>query len=487
MPLQHSHKPTSHCRYILCVDDEPGVLEALYTQLHERFSPSYEIECAESGHEALAIFDGICAEHGKVDLIICDQVMPDMQGQYVLEAIHQRDARVMKILLTGQAGLDAVTYAINHAGLHKFIEKPWDHYDLLLTVDSLLQQRSMTAELDLSNQRFEMILRSMNNGVVSLDFRGRITSFNQAAARMLRIDAAHVIGKMYSEVFFSIPGNEAMNDVVIQAITGCTPQAYQEILFECHDGRTVPLGLMTSLLKDDDGSEIGILIVFHDLSEVRKYSTLKNTFSRYVSKQVVEKIMASDEITLHGEKRDVTVLFSDIRGFTTLAEELEPADVVATLNAYFSAMIDVIHTYDGTLDKFLGDGIMCLFGAPIDQPNHALLAAHTALAMKGALAAFNRQQAEAGQPVLKVGIGMNTGDVVVGNVGSEKRMEYTAIGDNVNLAARLQAIARGGQIIISHSTLRALGPGAQILALPPAVVKGKVEPIPIYELLDLRE
>ncbi len=486
MPPTQPHTVDTRRRYILCIDDEHTVLEALYTQLREKFHRHYEIECAESGQEALAIFDGIYAEQGKVDLVICDQLMPDILGQHVLEQMHQRDKRVMKILLTGQAGLDAVTYAINHAGLHKYIEKPWDKYDLLLTVESLLQQRAMTTELDLSRQRFEMILRSMNNGVISLDFRGRITSFNQSASKIFGIDAAHVIGKMYSEVFFSVHGNEAMNDVVIHAITGYTTQAYQEIVFERYDGAGIPLGLMTSILKDDDGCDIGILIVFHDLSEIQRYTTLKSTFSRYVSKQVVEKIMASDEITLHGEKRDVTLLFSDIRGFTTLSEQLEPTEVVATLNAYFSAMIDVIHTYEGTLDKFLGDGIMCIFGAPIDQPDHALRAAQTALVMKEALTAFNQQQAQTGKPLLQVGIGINSGDAVVGNVGSEKRMEYTAIGDNVNLAARLQAIAAGGQIIISQSTFNALGPQAHALTLPPTKIKGKIEPIPIYNLLDLR-
>jgi adenylate cyclase len=243
---------------------------------------------------------------------------------------------------------------------------------------------------------------------------------------------------------------------------------------------------MTSLLQDDSGCDIGILIVFHDLSEIQKYTTLKSAFSRYVTEQVVEKITMSDEISLHGEKRNVTVLFSDIRDFTSLSEQLEPTEVVATLNAYFSAMIDVIYQYEGTLDKFLGDGIMCIFGAPIEQPDHAIRAAHTALAMQAALAQFNQQQQHRGKPTLHMGIGMNTGDAVVGNVGSEKRMEYTAIGDNVNLAARLQTFATGGQIIISQSTFAAIRSSVQARSLPFVTVKGKHEPIPIYELIDLR-
>jgi len=484
--IKHAYSDAKH-RYILCIDDEHTVLEALYTQLMEKFKQQYEVECAESGYEALELFDEIYKEQGRVALVLCDQLMPDLLGQYVLENIHQRDKRVMKVLLTGQAGLDAVTYAVNCAGLHKYIEKPWDKYDLLLTVENLLAQYEMSGELEFSRQRYGMILQSMDNGVISLDFQGRITSFNQAASNILGLNPERVLGKMYSEVFFANQGNEEMNDVVIQAITEYTSHVYKEVSFLRKDGKRVPLGLMTSILQDYDKNELGILIVFHDLSGIRKYSNLKNTFSRYVSKHVVDKITASEEITLIGEKREVTLLFSDIRDFTLMAEQLGPTEVVSTLNAYFSCMIDVIYKYEGTLDKFMGDGIMCIFGAPIEQPDHAIRAARTALAMKKALIGFNKGQVMKGKPTLEVGIGINTGDAVVGNVGSEKRLEYTAIGDNVNLAARLQSIATGGQILISDSTYDAINPLATVNKLQPVRVKGKVDDVKIYELVEIAE
>lgn len=487
LPSQNSQPADAMRRYILCIDDEHTVLEALYSQLNERFRYQYAIECAESGREALELFEEIYRDNGRVDLVLCDQLMPDMLGQHVLEHIHQRDSRVMKILLTGQAGLEAVTYAINHAGLHKYIEKPWDKYDLLLTVENLLSQHRISAELDLSRKQYQMILQSMDNGVISLDFHGRITSFNQAASQILGLEAARVVGQMYSAVFFDVPGNDEMNDVLIHAITDYTPHAYKEINVVKPTGKQVPLGLMTSILKDDTGKEIGIVIVFHDLTEIRRYSSLKMMFSRYVAKQVVDKLMTSEELMLLGEKREVTVLFSDIRDFSKMAEELEPTEVVAILNAYFSRMIDVIYTHEGTLDKFLGDGIMCIFGAPIEQPDHALRAAQTALAMQQALAEFNQWQLLKGQPTLEVGIGINTGNVLVGNVGSEKRMEYTAIGNNVNLAARLQSIATGGQILLNESTYQAIHTQIQANKLSPVKIKGKVGHVQIYELLALRD
>ncbi|MBD3307220.1 response regulator [candidate division KSB3 bacterium] len=483
IPDSPEHKP----RYILCIDDEQTILEALYTQLTEWFKGRYEIECAEGGEEALEVFDEIYDEEGRIDLVLCDQLMPDLLGQYVLEQIHQRDPRVMKVLLTGQAGLDAVTYAINHAGLHKYIEKPWDKHDLLLTVENLLAQYTLSGELEVSRRRYEMILRSMNNGVISLDAQGKITSFNQAAAKILGIDHREILQKPYDDVFLPHAQNADMHDAVAQAIQHWTATMYKEVRFSRCDGTIVPLGLMTSILKDVDNSELGVLIVLHDLSEMQKYTALKSMFSRYVAEQVVEKISTSEEFTLEGEKREVTILFSDIRGFTSLAEQLEPTDVVATLNAYFSCMIDVIYEYEGTVDKFLGDGIMCIFGAPIDQPAHAARAARAALAMQHTLAGFNQCQLEVGRTPLKMGIGINTGEAVIGNVGSEKRLEYTAIGDNVNLAARLQAIAKGGQILITETTYAAIRHLATVNTLSPVKLKGKLHDIPVHELVAIAD
>ncbi|PIE35644.1 hypothetical protein CSA56_03345 [candidate division KSB3 bacterium] len=478
----------SRQQYLLCVDDDRSILDALDSQLSEKFGDCYEVEIAQNGSEAMELFENISRDGGRVELILCDQMMPGLLGQHVLERIHQHDPRVMKILLTGQAGLDAVSYAVNRAGLHKYIEKPWDKYDLLLTVENLLNQYHMSEALEIAHKRYETILHSMNNGVISLDFQGKIISFNQAAETMLGFRAKDVLGKTYFEVFFNYQGNETMNDIVLQAIHETLPDTYTEVDFLKCDGKTIPLGLMTSLLKDTGGSELGILIVLHDLTEIQRYTSLKDMFSRYVSKEIVEYISDSDEqVTLYGEKREVSILFSDIRGFTSMTERLDPTEVVSILNAYFSCMINVIYQHKGTLDKFLGDGMMCIFGAPIDQPDHAARAARTALAMKKALVAFNKQQLEQGKHTLEVGIGINSGDAVVGNVGSEKRLEYTAIGDNVNLAARLQAIAGGGQILISDSTYNAIKSQAIADLLPPVKVKGKIHEVQVYELWDMQE
>ncbi len=219
--------------------------------------------------------------------------------------------------------------------------------------------------------------------------------------------------------------------------------------------------------------------------EKRRKEHLKSALERYVSKQIAERIMSNDatgDIRFQPEKREVTLVFTDVRGFTPLAEVLSPETMVEILNRYFSEMIKIIFQYGGTLDKFIGDSIMAIFGAPESMGDDPLHAIHAAIDMQRAIRVFNAGQERLGQPQLQVGIGINTGPVVVGNIGSDQRMEYTAIGDSVNLASRLQGSARGGQIIISKATYDKVHETVKARKLEPIMVKGKSRPIEIYEV-----
>ncbi len=179
----------------------------------------------------------------------------------------------------------------------------------------------------------------------------------------------------------------------------------------------------------------------------------RQALERYLPASVAEWAIANpDKIHLGGENMTVTILFSDIRGFTRMSEHMEPHAVVELLNEYFSEMGDIIAETGGTLDKFLGDGIMALYGAPLNQPDHAHRAIKTAIEMQRALVELNRDWQTRGQQPLRIGVGLNTGTVTAGNIGSAKRYDYTAIGDAVNLASRLCANAAGGQILVSEST-----------------------------------
>jgi adenylate cyclase len=227
------------------------------------------------------------------------------------------------------------------------------------------------------------------------------------------------------------------------------------------------------------------MIVYRILTEEKEKKAIQGMFSNYVSKSVVDELLKHPEkLELGGEDKQITVLFSDIRGFTTLSEKLTPQELVSHLNEYLSAMTDLIFKYEGTLDKYVGDEIMAFWNAPVEQENHAELACRTALEMMEVLHALNEQWPE--QKKLNIGIGLNTGVMTVGNMGSKNRMDYTLMGDNVNLGARLEGTNKiyGTNIIISEFTYEQVKERFVCRELDNIRVKGKQQPVKIYEVMD---
>jgi adenylate cyclase len=336
----------------------------------------------------------------------------------------------------------------------------------------------------------ENILESMDNGVIALDFEGKIITFNAAASRILGIAAEDALGKYYPEVFFAYEGNDDFNDVLINVIDTRQTHMYQEVPFTRDEETVIPLGITSSLLHDDQGHEYGVVSVFSDLTEIKKRQFLQDTLTRYVTKQVVDLILEHPEsIVLDGEEREATILFSDIRAFTSLSEKMHPTDVVLMLREYFTLMVDAVFEYQGTIDKFIGDALMAIFGAPTPQPNHAELAVLTALRMQTLLEEFNEQRQQKGLLPVEIGVGIHSGNVVVGNIGSEQRLEYTAIGDSVNLASRLESINKeyGTHIIITEMTLQQIQRELVCRKLDEVRVKGRREPVKIYDVLGTPE
>jgi adenylate cyclase len=216
---------------------------------------------------------------------------------------------------------------------------------------------------------------------------------------------------------------------------------------------------------------------------LRERERLKLNFARYVSQQVMEQILKAESFAkLEGERRKITVLFSDIRQFTQIAERLPPEQVVSLLNEYFELMLDVIFRYQGTLDKFLGDGIMVEFGAPLDDPEQEKHAVQAAIGMQKELQKLLEKWKKEGKPQIAVGIGIHTGLAVVGNIGSEKRIEYTAIGDTINIASCLEQATKllKKQILISETTYNAIKDQVKATSLGPMIFPGRKEAISIY-------
>lgn len=219
--------------------------------------------------------------------------------------------------------------------------------------------------------------------------------------------------------------------------------------------------------------------------EDREKRQVRRLFGRYVSKAVAEQLMADPTLVrLGGQKREMTVLFSDIRGFTSASERATPEAVVAQLNEYFGAMVDVLFRHEGTLDKFVGDMVMGLFGAPLDDPRHADHAVEAALDMIRTLDRLNVQWRAEGRPVLNIGIGINSGEMIAGNIGSEAIMSYTVIGDAVNLGSRLESLNKdyGTRILISESTRARLTIPVTTRPLGAVTVKGRSQPVEIFEV-----
>jgi adenylate cyclase len=221
------------------------------------------------------------------------------------------------------------------------------------------------------------------------------------------------------------------------------------------------------------------------LTEGRQRRQLRAAFDKYMAPEVVDEIMRHPEIKLGGEKKELSILFSDIAGFTTISERLRPEELVELLNEYLSAMTDIIRQQRGNVNKYLGDGIMAIFGAPLGEPTHATLACYAALDSQAALARLRSDWKSQGRPEIAARIGINTGDVVVGNMGSQTRLEYTVMGDNVNLASRLEGANKfyDTPILIGRRTYELAQADVEVREVDLLRVKGKLEPVVVYELL----
>lgn len=230
-----------------------------------------------------------------------------------------------------------------------------------------------------------------------------------------------------------------------------------------------------------------ILSVERWVTTERTKGELRGLFGRYLSPVVLEALLRDpSKVTLGGERRHMTVLFSDLRGFTTMSEGLPPEDLITLLNTYLTAMTDLVFEHKGVLDKYIGDAVMAFWNAPLDQEKHPLLAAETALRMRDKLQAMNADNAFGGGRTLKVGIGLHTGDMVVGNVGSATRHDYTVIGDNVNLASRVESLNKeyGTEILVTEAIAKELGTTFLLRKVDLVAVKGKKEAVGLFELVN---
>jgi adenylate cyclase len=243
----------------------------------------------------------------------------------------------------------------------------------------------------------------------------------------------------------------------------------------------VNLNMSLAPLKDAQDQTQGMTMVVDDLTETKRLQAVQDMFRRYVSPAVVDRLPADpSELRLGGHRQEATILFADIRGFTRISEMLESEKLVDMLNEYLSMAASSILMYEGTLDKFMGDAVMGIFNAPLEQEDHVLRAVRAAVAMQRMIADYHRDAGR--EQRLSFGVGLHTGEVVVGNVGMSARMDYTAIGDTVNLAKRIQENTPGGKVLISQAVYQAVRDSVKATLYKEMKVKGREQSVVTYEL-----
>lgn len=394
---------------LMCVDDEEMILLSLKDQLRHHFSEDFLIEIIESGDEALDLAKDLISSSVDIPVIICDQIMPGMKGNELLRHLHTLTPKTFSVLLTGQADAGAVGDAVNHANLYRYIPKPWEETDLILTIKEAIRSFYQDKQLEEQNRALKEINETLEQRV-SERTAEVVRQNEEIQKQMLSIERQREELQVRNEFIRNVFGRYVSDEV------------------------------MNTVLKDPTGHQIG------------------------------------------GAKRDISVLLSDLRGFTVLSDRLAPEEVVRILNRYFERMVEIISDYSGIVIEFLGDGIMAIFGAPKKLTNHAEHAVACALSMQMAMHEINAKHEAEGLPMIEMGIGVTSGEVVVGNIGSERRTKYGVIGTPANLAARIEALSTGQQVLVSSETLSRCTVDVDIEKEFEVSVKGVDTPLKIHSV-----
>ncbi len=330
----------------------------------------------------------------------------------------------------------------------------------------------------------ESMLRSLSNGVITVDLARVVTFINQAASRILRIDGDSAVGRKLGDIF------DGLNGWLIQSVEDAGTDGTEKMLPNSEfyiDGEDAWVAANLTLVPLHDGKQtpLGTMIVIEDL---QRENELRRTMSRYLSNEVIDRLMVDPVGGLGGSSHEVTILFSDIRGFTALAERLGAGETVSMLNEYFSFMEDVVTNRAGIIDKYIGDAIMALFGSPFPSDNDAGNAVRAATDMFQALHILNARRAAENKAAIRIGVGIGTGSVVTGNIGSPKRMDFTVIGDAVNLASRIEAATKtyGADILVCGTTWSRLPSAPRARRVDVVRLRGQTRPTDLWEIVEHR-
>jgi PAS domain S-box-containing protein len=341
--------------------------------------------------------------------------------------------------------------------------------------------RRTLAEVTELKNLMDNIFASIASGVLTANVEDQITLCNRAAETILGQSTVNLVGHPIEEALPTLAG--VIHSHMISVRETDKPVVGLEVSHTYPDRGLLEWRLNLSPLKDADQSTQGVAIVLDDVTERKKLEAQRRLLERMVSPVVLNQINP-DSLKMGGQQRDVTVLFADIRGFTSYSEKHTPEDLVSVLNCYLAAGAEAVLGQDGTVDKFLGDAVMAWFNAPLPQPDHTLRAVRAALELRDAVKKLHCEMPPDAH--LSFGVGIHYGEAVLGWIGTEKRLEFTAIGDSVNTAKRIQENAAKNQILISKQAYERVKDLVDAKPYAPLHVKGKSDVVEVYELLGLK-
>ncbi|MBI5936710.1 MAG: GAF domain-containing protein [Betaproteobacteria bacterium] len=391
---------------------------------------------------------------------------------------------ILCVPVVNQAGkIIGVTQALNKRGGTFSDEDESRLRAFTAQVAIALENATLFANVQNIKNYNESMLESMSSGVLTLDDSGNIVTCNQAGLRILQAEAKGLLQHDAKEYFAG--GNAWILDKLAEATEVGGPVYVVDGEVEVA-GEKLSVNVTAYPLNSIDGKHLGSMIMLEDITSEKR---MKSTMSRYMDPNVADKLLASGADLLGGQSVSATVLFSDIRGFTTITEKLGAQGTVSLLNEYFTLMMDCLQREGGMLDKYIGDAIMASFGILGDSESDEDRAVRCAIDMIRTLHGWNAQRAGQEKLPVNIGVGINTDTVVSGNIGSPKRMDFTVIGDGVNLASRLESACKeyGAQILVSETTFKSLKGTYRAREIDYVVVKGKTQPVSIYEVLDYHD
>lgn len=325
----------------------------------------------------------------------------------------------------------------------------------------------------------QYIFAHMEDSVCLTNSRGDVLFMNAGAEKLF---GCHLLGenKKLWQVIPIVERNDPLIQLFIDALEHREKSIQTLTDYENADGTL--FRLRVSITCDEGDSPVFIVVI----SDLTRLFQVNSAFIRYTSPEIADFVLNSPEGSRQGGRgKEVSVLMSDLRGFTAISSRLSSEDLIQMLNDYFSVMADIISRYRGTIIEFLGDGIFVVFGAPNDLPSHAEAAVSCALEMQNAMEQVNQRNREKGFPVLEMGIGISSGAATVGNIGSEKKMKFGCVGDTVNLAGRTESLTAGGQVLITEYTLSIMKKKPEIQHIRCFLPKGKEFPVQVYEITGL--